>query len=176
MKNIYVLVITVLLLVLSGCDEGSKDNTISEAAKPILSNDSALSEVPDLKILKWGPQQTTVGTVVNKQPNGETAFWFQMVGSIKSGTKLELWFGDIILSDNIVLNKEMLSSGYLPTNLLGKEGEYPLYLIHAQSKKRFDIGIFKITPVPLVESTATTDIAPFATAKKSVKIKSNKNQ
>jgi hypothetical protein len=38
-----------------------------------------VSDVQVLSLVKWGPKQTTVGVVVNKQPYGESAFWIQMV-------------------------------------------------------------------------------------------------
>ena len=170
MNKFYVGSAAILMLALYGCDEG-KDTTISNKDKTIVSNGSTVSDVPALKILIWGPKATTIGKPFNVQPNGQSAFFFGMEGNIKPDTKLELWFGDAKLSD-VVLNSKMESSSYVPTNLLDKAGDYPIYLIHAPSKKRFDIGIFKITPAPL----AVTSPEINTTTKKSSKPKDTKSQ
>lgn len=187
MRNSYLLSAVILMLVLSGCDEGDKDKNVSEIAKPVVSNAEVISDLPELKVLAWGPFSTTVGTVFNKQPNGQSAFWFKMAGSIKFGEKLELWLGDNKVSD-IVLNSENAGSSLLSTSLLDKEGDYPLYLIHAPSKKRFDIGIFKIKPAPVgapstevvspsvEKSTPSIDTSSTATIKKSAKRKVTQTQ
>ncbi len=149
MKKIYLRSVAIFLMTsLSSCDEGSKDNTTLETAKSLVSNVASVSDVPDLKVVKWGPFQTPVGRAFNEQPNGESAFWFQMAGQIKPGAKLQLWFGDTKLED-VVLNSELGAGAILPSPLLDKAGDYPLYLIDASSKKRFDIGVFKILPDPL---------------------------
>ena len=144
MNKFYAGSAAVLMLALSGCDEGPKDNAVSETAKSVVSNFPAASGVPELKVVQWGPSQTTVGVVVNKQPSGESAVWFSMSGGINPGTNLELWFGETKLTD-VVFNAEG-GSAILPSTLLNKAGDYPIYLIHEPSKKRFDIGVFKILP------------------------------
>ena len=164
----------ILMLALYGCDEG-KDTTISNKDKTIVSNGSTVSDVPALKILIWGPKATTIGKPFNVQPNGQSAFFFGMEGNIKPDTKLELWFGDTKFSDNVVLNEKLLGTSYVPNALLEKEGDYPIYLVHAPSKKRFDLGVFKITPAPVVESKASTDVVPVVEMKKSVKNKAKIN-
>jgi hypothetical protein len=173
MNKFYLGSAAILILALYGCDEG-KDTTISNKDKTIVSNGSTVSDVPALKILTWGPKATTLGKPFNVQPDGQSAFWFNMEGNIKPDTKLELWFSDTKLSD-VVLNSKMQSSSYLPAKLLDKAGDYPIYLIHAPSKNRFDIGIFKITPAPVVESKASTDVVPVVEMKKSVKNKAKIN-
>ncbi len=160
----------IIMIALSGCEEGGKDNVVTETNKPVVTQVVAVTDELELKVLKWGPLGTTAGVVVNKQRNGETAFWFQLAGQAKAGTKLELWFGDTRLADT-VLNTELATSAILPTPLLNKAGDYPVYFIDARSKKRFDAGVFKIAPAPETTPTLTKDTAPAITTKKSVKPK-----
>jgi hypothetical protein len=179
MKKFNVLSIVFLMFSLVACDEGSKDNVASNVAIKEVNNATTASDVPEIKVLGWGPQKTIVGKLVNKQPNGETALWFQMEGKIKQGTELESWFGDTQLQ-NVVLNSQMGASSYLPSKLLDKEGDYPIYLVHAPSKKRFDIGVFSVKPVPSAEVTpaplAVTSPEINTTTKKISKPKVIKSQ
>ena len=158
------------MIALSGCEEGGKDNVVTETNKPVVTQVVAVTDVLELKVLKWGPPGTTAGVVVNKQQNGETALWFQLAGQAKAGTKLELWFGDTRLAD-VVVSAELATTATLPTPLLDKAGDYPVYFIHAPTKKRIDVGIFKIAPAPETTPTLTKDTAPAITTKKSVKRK-----
>jgi hypothetical protein len=155
----------IMMIALSGCEETGKDNVVTVANKPVDSQVVAVTDVPELKVLKWGPLGTTAGVVVNKQPSGETAFWFQLVGKAKAGTKLELWFGDTRLVD-VIVNTELTTSAILPTPLLDKVGDYPVYFIYAPTKKRIDVGIFKIAPVPVATPMLNTDTAPALKTKK----------
>jgi hypothetical protein len=158
----------IIMIALFGCEERGKDNVVTETNKPAVTQVVAVTDEPELKILKWGPSQTTVGVVVNKQQNGETALWFQLAGQAKAGTKLELWFGDTRLAD-VVVNAELSTSAFLPTPLLDNAGDYPVYFIHALTKKRIDVGIFKIAPAPVATPALNTDTAPAVTAKKLAK-------
>lgn len=145
MKNICKVIVSLLLIIaLSSCDEDK--NKVSSVS-------NALSNNPNLIVKTWGPKGTLVGTLFNKQKNGVSALWFQMDGEIKSGTKLELWFGDNKLTDKLVLNSKLVGTAYVSQELIEKAGDYPLYLVEASSKKRFDIGVFKVTPASSEEAT-----------------------
>lgn len=168
MNIFYIGSAAIIIIALSGCEEVGKDNVATETNKPVVSQVVAVTDVPELTVLKWGPLGTTAGVVVNKQPNGETSFWFQLAGQAKAGTKLELWFGDTRLAD-VVVNAELITSGILPTPLLDKAGDYPVYFVHAPTKKRIDVGIFKIAPAPVATPALNTDTAPAVTAKKLAK-------
>lgn len=169
MKYLSIISAAVLMFVLSGCEE-SKENTSKDVTDT--QTLKVLPDVPNLKVVNWSPKTTSVGTVVNAQSNGVSALWFIMTGEIKPGTKLELWLGDNKLGDNVILNEKMSSTSLIPTLLLEKAGDFPLYLIHPQSKKRFDIGVFKILPKPL----AITSPEIKTTTKKSSKPKDTKSQ
>jgi hypothetical protein len=100
------------------------------------------ADIPNIKILKWGPDTTTLGQEFNKQPNGISAIWFSMTGEIYPGT-VEAWFGNFKLS-NAVIESDKGGAMQIPTVLLQKAGEYPVYLIHVPSQKRFEVGTFKV--------------------------------
>jgi hypothetical protein len=178
MKKGYIVGAAMVMMALSGCEEGGKSNTSPKMQGIAISNSVSSADIPNIKVKIWDPQVTTVGTLFNKQANGVSAIWFIMTGEIKSGTKLEIWFGDTKLSDNVVLNEKLLGTSYVPNALLEKEGDYPIYLVHAPSKKRFDLGVFKIkpAPAPLAKSAPPSDTGSVATTKKSSKPKDTKSQ
>jgi hypothetical protein len=101
-----------------------------------------LNDVPNLKISNWGPKSTTVGQEFNKQPNGLSAIWFEMAGDVFSGA-MEARFGDKKIS-NLAIASNKGGAVLIPHNLLGKAGEFPVYLIHTPSNTRYDIGQFTI--------------------------------
>lgn len=172
MKKGYIVGATVVMMALSGCEEGGKDNSVSAVveAKSV----KVSSDVPNLKGVRFGPTEIFLGQDFNKQPNGESAFWFVMTGEINPGTKLELWFGSTKLSD-VVLTPNLSGSTTVPSSLLSQVGDFPFYLIHSPSKKRYDIGIFKIKPAPAAKSVAPTDTTTVAATKKLVKNKAKEN-
>jgi len=100
------------------------------------------NDVPQLNIQRWGPESTMVGEVFNVQPNGVSALWFQMTGSVYANT-LEAWFGDNKL-DGLVVESGKGGGILVPTNLLVKPGRFPVYLIHTPSMTRLDLGVFEV--------------------------------
>jgi hypothetical protein len=101
-----------------------------------------LKDVPNIKVNSWGPKGTKVGQEFNKQPNGLSAIWFEVVGEVVADS-IEARFGENKISNfGIASNKG--GALLIPSNLLGKAGEYPVYLIHTPSNTRFDIGQFTI--------------------------------
>lgn len=95
---------------------------------------------PDIAITAWGPKTTFAGEGFNVQKNGASAIWFKMTGAVVPAT-MEAWFG------GKKLEKFTITSGkggamQIPQDLIANEGQYPVYLVHKQSKKRYDIGNF----------------------------------
>lgn len=101
-----------------------------------------LNDVPNIKVNKWGPKSTVVGQAFNKQPNGLSAIWFDMAGEVVADS-IEARFGDNKIG-NLVIASNKGGAVLIPSNLLGKPGEYPVFLIHTPTKTRFDIGQFAI--------------------------------
>lgn len=124
-----------------GCGEATDNNV--DQKNVALENNVIKSDEPDIKVVKWGPKQTNEGIVFNKQPNGESAIWFQMEGLIKKGTKLELWFGENKIGD-VSLNSELGGSSLVPTSMISSIGDLPVYLVYAPTKRKYEIGIFKV--------------------------------
>jgi hypothetical protein len=56
-----------IALALVACSDDVKEATVAEAKI-------------EVSILKWGPQQTKVGTSFFPQPNGNSALWFEQRG------------------------------------------------------------------------------------------------
>ena len=56
------------------------------------------------------------------------------------------WLGDKQLDLAIASNRG--GSLAVPAELLAKAGKQPVYLLHAPSKKRFDLGAFEVLPGP----------------------------
>ena len=155
MKNLCVVLF--LIIALSGCEEDAgKASLVSHTLEKTAHDSSPLSNAPNLIVNRWGPKETLTGSLFNKQKNGVSALWFKMDGEINAGTKFELWFGDIKLADKLVLNSEMVGSAYVPTELIEKAGDYPVYLVEASSKKKFDIGVFKVMAASSVETKDVT--------------------
>ena len=124
-----------------GCGEATDNNV--DQKNVALENNVIKSDEPDIKVVKWGPQQTNEGVVFNKQPNGESAIWFQMEGLIKNGTKLELWFGENKIAD-LSLTSELAGASLVQTSNISKMGDYPVYLVYRPTNKKYNIGIFKV--------------------------------
>lgn len=102
----------------------------------------SLNDIPTIKVSNWGPKSTSVGQVFNKQPDGLSAIWFEMAGEVVSES-IEARFGDQKISSFAIASNKGGALVIQP-NLLGKAGEYPVYLIHTPSNTRFDIGQFTI--------------------------------
>ena len=142
------IIILLAVVILSGCENSSNDNKVPEVSSQ-QTNTIAESNDPELNVIGWGPQETVVGTTFNKQSNGLSAIWFRMEGKYKLNTQLELWMGDTKLKE-FIFGPDLLGSSFVPNELLNKVGEVPLYLIHGSSKKRFDIGLFRVKERPIV--------------------------
>ena len=121
MRNFYVVSVTFLLIAsITACNKGDKDKTTPPQGIDKISTNAIVSEdTPNLKVLQWGPNTTTLGTIFNKQIDGESAIWFELNGAVKPGVIFELWFGDVKLSQ-LALNKTMGGAAKVPTSLLYK--------------------------------------------------------
>jgi hypothetical protein len=102
----------------------------------------SLNDVPSFKVTNWGPKVTAVGQEFNKQPTGQSAIWFEMSGEVVADS-MEARFGDKKISGFAIASNKG-GALLIPPALLGKAGEYPVYLIHTPSNTRFDIGQFII--------------------------------
>jgi len=185
MKISYLFGALVSIIVMSGCEDTDKQHTDSTAKEKVASISSTVidakvvSDMPNITGADWSPKEITLGTSFNKQPNGESALGFKLIGEAKPGTKIELWFDNAKLSD-FVLNEKMIIASTIPNLLLSHVGEYPIYLIDTVTKKRFDIGVFSVKPVPSAEvkpaPLAVTSPEINTTTKKSSKPKNTKSQ
>ncbi|MBI5006881.1 MAG: hypothetical protein HZB95_07110 [Nitrosomonadales bacterium] len=97
---------------------------------------------PSITITAWGPQSTTVGKGFNVQKSGSSAIWFKMSGA-DTPRSMEAWFGDKKL-EKLSISSNKGGAIQIPQGLLAKKGEFPVYLVHLPSKKRYVIGKFVI--------------------------------
>jgi hypothetical protein len=65
-----------------------------------------------------------------------------MAGEVVADS-MEARFGDKKIS-KMVITSNKGGAVLIPSNFLGKAGDYPVYLIHTPSNTRFDIGQFTI--------------------------------
>jgi len=129
--------ITIFLISCGDGDSGARTPT-KDMVKISPANGS------DIKILRWGPSSTTAGGMFNVQPSGLSAIWFEFSGEVLPES-MELWFGDKKL-DKFVIQSNKGGSASVPNEFFSKPGRLPVYLVHAPSKKRFDIGVFTVNP------------------------------
>ncbi len=99
-------------------------------------------DVPTIKFAKWGPQSTVKGQVFNKQPNGQSALWWEADGSVNPKT-MELWIGNQrIPGPELVSHKG--GSALVPDSAIAKVGKFPVYLLHKPSGTKYEMGIFEV--------------------------------
>lgn len=102
----------------------------------------SVKDSPEINVTAWGPQSTQAGKGFNIQKNGVSAIWFKMSGVVAPGT-MEAWFGDRKL-ENFSVASDKGGGIQIPQELLAKTGEYPVYLVHNLSRKRYEIGKFLV--------------------------------
>lgn len=120
-----------IALALVACSDNVKDATVSEAKI-------------EVSILKWGPQETKLGTSFSPQPNGNSALWFEQRG-IHNAESVQVWFDSTQLT-GVVLTPNIGGSAEVPSLLISKPGKYPVYLILKPQNQRVKLGIFEVLP------------------------------
>jgi hypothetical protein len=134
---------------LAACGENKDKAPPSAPGRPSESGSGGANRTaspePAVTILRWGPASTQVGQSFNVQANGVSAVWFEMEGEVPPGT-MQGWLGDRQL--DLAISSKRGGSLAIPADLLAIPGKQPIYLLHAPSKKRFDIGAFEVLPGP----------------------------
>lgn len=136
MKHTQIASVLIFLLVLTGCGDSDKKAPAPNAATVELK--------PNIVIKNWGPQEANVNQIFNVQPNGQSAIWFEMQGSVQP-LAMEAYFGDKRI-DGLTIQSDKGGALLVPEELLARAGKYPIYLMHPQSKTRIDIGSFEVHP------------------------------
>lgn len=95
---------------------------------------------PNIRITAWGPQSTLAGKGFNVQKNGVSAIWFKMSGAA-TPSMMEAWFGNKKM-EKFSVSPNKGGAMQVPQELIANKGEFPVYLVHKPSKKRYDIGKF----------------------------------
>ena len=72
MKHMTLIGILAIAAVVSGCDKPEQANQKLPAST---------ADLTELKVINWGPQSAPVGTVPNKQPDGNMGIWIQVAGT-----------------------------------------------------------------------------------------------
>lgn len=136
MKYVQIAAVLIFFLVLTGCGDSDKKAPAPNAAESVVK--------PNIVIKHWGPQETAAKKAFNVQPNGQSAIWFVMQGAVQPDA-MEAFFGDTKI-DALSIQSDKGGAFLVPDDLLTKAGKYPVYLTHAQSKTRIDIGSFVVHP------------------------------
>jgi hypothetical protein len=141
MRIFSVAIMAALLVVVLGCERKPQPAAPATSTAPAAAKQVAPG--PSIKITRWGPEATPVGKPFNVQPNGLSAIWFELTASA-APTGMEGWFGETRLTEISVTQ----AGGALlvPTDLLKKPGRVPVYLVHTQSKQKYEIGMFDVMP------------------------------
>jgi hypothetical protein len=128
MKKLLALFTIVCTFLLTGCFE----------------QPAQVKKVQEVSVSKWGPQSTKVNITFAKQPNGNSALWFEQKG-IHSAESVEVWLGDTKLPGMAIKPNEG-GSAEVPATLLSKPGQLPLYFILKPSGQKIDVGMFEVKP------------------------------
>ena len=128
MKKLLALFTIVCTFLLTGCFE----------------QPAQVKKVQEVSVSKWGPQSTKVNITFAKQPNGNSALWFEQKG-IHSAESVEVWLGDTKLSGMAIKPNEG-GSAEVPAALLSKPGQLALYFILKPSGQKIDVGMFEVKP------------------------------
>jgi hypothetical protein len=132
MKSLFaLLLLSYISLSLTACSDGAKDALPAENAV-------------DVRILNWGPKETTVHTGFSVQSNGNSALWFEQRGIPHAGAA-ELWLDKTVLP-GAVITPNVGGSAEVPPALIAKPGKYPVYLILKPQNQRVDLGTFEVLP------------------------------
>jgi len=126
----------------------SGESVRSLTGKGFTSLQWAKPQIPDIKVLKWGPQSTLAGMPFNVQPSGHSAIWIASTGAFHPET-IEGWFG------NKKVTGFWLAPGHgggggmaVSKEQLAVPGKYPVYLKHTPTNTRIDLGTFEVLPNP----------------------------
>lgn len=101
-------------------------------------SDVSVPEPSPMTILKYGPQETALGKGFNTQPNGNSAMWFKTEGVTKN---VMLVFDGIFLP---AATAEGAASAEIPSDLLNRNGNIPIYLIDIISGNKSNTVYLKI--------------------------------
>ena len=150
MQRSAMIALLVAASVLAACGENKK----KEQGAAVGSSAVRPNPAPEVRIERPAPNRrsrysvgdfasTQVGQSFNVQANGVSAVWFEMEGEVPPGT-MQGWLGDRQL--DLAISSKRGGSLAIPADLLAIPGKQPIYLLHAPSKKRFDIGAFEVLP------------------------------
>ena len=95
-----------------------------------------------LKIMRWGPQSTTVGVVVNPQPDGKAGIWIEVDG-VSADKATRLLFGNVPL-DNLTVTEKLVTAA-IPAALMQRAGRHDVVIIEPSGRKT-PVGSFAVEP------------------------------
>jgi len=121
MKNYFkVFVLMLLTFILLGCQD----------------------KVPEtVTVGDWGPQETTVGKVVNPQANGKSAIWIKVSGLDYKKPGVYITFNNT-KEEDVIINKDIATT-YIPDGVINKAGSYVI-TIEEPSGRKTKVGNFTV--------------------------------
>jgi len=125
----------------------SGESVRSLTGKGFTSLQWAKPQIPDIKVLKWGPQSTLAGMPFNVQPSGHSAIWIASTGAFHPES-IEGWFGNRKVTGLSIVPGHGEGGMTLGKEQLAVPGKYPVYLKHIPTNTRFDLGTFEVLPTP----------------------------
>ncbi|HSR69579.1 MAG TPA: hypothetical protein VLU25_16720 [Acidobacteriota bacterium] len=122
--------------------EGAADSPANAVEGPL--EVSSLPEMRLKEVAAWGPQSTVLGQPFNPQPSGASAFWID-VEADRTESALRVYLGNHPLRTTV--NAKVITASISPeevSSLLGRAGNYPLYLVSRARSGRQKVGDFEV--------------------------------
>lgn len=115
-------VVVLLTVSLQACGHSAGPSSPPQSGALVASGSAVPSS---LKITDWGPHETKVGVVFNKQPNGSAALWIRLNQSL-DGSTASVEFNGVLLPGAISGN--LVTAG-VPANLYARPGSYKVQVV-----------------------------------------------
>lgn len=134
MKHVTLIGILAVAAAVSGCDKPDQAN------QKLPTSTAPLTE---LKVTGWGPQAAPVGTVPNKQPDGNMGIWIQVAGTQGLGEVQISFAGQAVKSP--VIQEKLITIAVAP-NQLAEPGDKEITIKQTATNNVFKVGVFKVVP------------------------------
>lgn len=123
MKKIGLFFVFTIIAIMLGCQ--SNDN---------LSN--------SINVLKWGPNETKLGTIPNKQPDGKMGLWID-VSSTEGFGELQVLFAEKTVPT--VIQPKLITAG-IPPEEIAAPGDKTVKIKQLSTGNIVSVGVFKVLP------------------------------
>lgn len=107
-----------------------------------LNNESKGILINRLKINRWGPEDTKVGEVPNKQPDGKMGIWIDVSSTEGIGEVQVLFGGKSMVT---AIEPKLITAG-VPAQELSTAGNKKVEIQSLETGETIAVGTFKVNP------------------------------